>query len=132
HEQSTRTRRRTGDRGAARYRAGKPHAHRTFAPREVGADRDTPNTVIRMSLLGAAQIGTVEEAHRMRQLHCDSRSSRKMTLKGSPMSELLKRGDETRYDLGLLFTDGLPELDDSTGYRGAVAARAAGISYRQL
>lgn len=85
-----------------------------------------------MSLLGAAQIGTVEEAHRMRQLHCDSRSSRKMTLKGSPMSELLNRGDETRYDLGLLFTDGLPELDDSTGYRGAVAARAAGISYRQL
>ena len=31
-----------------------------------------------------------------------------------------------------LFTDGLPEYDDSVGYRGTVAARAAGISYRQL
>ena len=39
---------------------------------------------------------------------------------------------DERYDLGLLFTDGLPELDDQAGYRGAVAARAAGISYRQL
>jgi DNA-binding transcriptional MerR regulator len=44
----------------------------------------------------------------------------------------LSRSEETRYDLGLLFTDGMPEHDDSTGYRGAVAARAAGISYRQL
>ncbi len=44
----------------------------------------------------------------------------------------LSRNEETRYDLGLLFTDGMPELDDSTGYRGAVAANAAGISYRQL
>ncbi|MBO3664693.1 MerR family transcriptional regulator [Microbacterium stercoris] len=32
----------------------------------------------------------------------------------------------------LLFTDGLPELDPEAGYRGAVAARAAGITYRQL
>ncbi|WP_353809749.1 MerR family transcriptional regulator [Agromyces sp. SYSU T00194] len=47
------------------------------------------------------------------------------------MSEL-SRGDEARYDLGLLFTDGMPELEDDGGYRGAVAARAAGISYRQL
>jgi DNA-binding transcriptional MerR regulator len=47
------------------------------------------------------------------------------------MSEL-SRSDDSRYDLGLLFTDGLPELDDAAGYRGAVAARAAGISYRQL
>ena len=47
------------------------------------------------------------------------------------MSEL-SRSDDSRYDLGLLFTDGLPDLDDSTGYRGTVAARAAGISYRQL
>lgn len=47
------------------------------------------------------------------------------------MSEL-SPSDQTRYDLGLLFTDGLPEHDESTGYRGAVAARAAGISYRQL
>ncbi|WP_285116319.1 MerR family transcriptional regulator [Leifsonia sp. fls2-241-R2A-40a] len=47
------------------------------------------------------------------------------------MSEL-SREDGARYDLGLLFTDGLPEMDDVNGYRGAVAARAAGISYRQL
>jgi DNA-binding transcriptional MerR regulator len=47
------------------------------------------------------------------------------------MSEL-SRSSDSRYDLGLLFTDGLPDLDDDSGYRGAVAARAAGISYRQL
>jgi DNA-binding transcriptional MerR regulator len=47
------------------------------------------------------------------------------------MSELDRSG-RTRYDLGLLFTDGLPAHDDVVGYRGAVAARAAGISYRQL
>jgi len=48
------------------------------------------------------------------------------------MSEVSSRSESSRYDLGLLFTDGLPDLDDSLGYRGAVAARAAGISYRQL
>lgn len=42
------------------------------------------------------------------------------------------RSDEPRLDSGLLFTDGLPDLDGKTGYRGAEAARAAGISYRQL
>ncbi|WP_213816329.1 MerR family transcriptional regulator [Glaciihabitans sp. dw_435] len=47
------------------------------------------------------------------------------------MSEL-SRSEASRYDQGLLFTDGLPDLDDDSGYRGAVAARAAGISYRQL
>ncbi len=47
------------------------------------------------------------------------------------MSEL-NRSEESRYDLGLLFTDGMHDLDDSSGYRGAIAARAAGISYRQL
>lgn len=82
-----------------------------------------------MSLLGAVHIGTVEEAHWTRERYCDFDSA---TEKGSPMSELLNRGDDSRYDLGLLFTDGLPELDDTAGYRGAVAARAAGISYRQL
>lgn len=40
--------------------------------------------------------------------------------------------DGEQYQLGLLFTDGLPEMDDNAGYRGAVAANAAGISYRQL
>ena len=48
------------------------------------------------------------------------------------MSELNQRDDASRYGLGLLFTDGMPELDDNSGDRGAVAARAAGISYRQL
>ena len=40
--------------------------------------------------------------------------------------------DETRFDSDLLFTDGLPAMDDEVGYKGAVAARAAGITYRQL
>src|SRR6187431_2459799 len=40
--------------------------------------------------------------------------------------------DEPKFVADLLFTDGLPEHDDGTGYRGAIAARAAGISYRQL
>src|SRR3954453_21435331 len=44
----------------------------------------------------------------------------------------VNRSEESRYDLGLLFTDGLPDLDDGSGYRGAVAARAAGITDRQL
>ncbi len=35
---------------------------------------------------------------------------------------------EPRFATELLFTDGLPEMDDDTGYRGAVAARAAGIT----
>ena len=47
------------------------------------------------------------------------------------MSEVI-RSEESRYQDGLLFTDGLPELDDHAGYRGTIAARAAGISYRQL
>ncbi|MCU1579176.1 MAG: MerR family transcriptional regulator [Rhodoglobus sp.] len=47
------------------------------------------------------------------------------------MSEL-SRSEDSRYDLGLLFTDGMPDLDIDAGYRGAIAARAAGISYRQL
>src|SRR5215207_9701166 len=43
------------------------------------------------------------------------------------------RSDASRYAAEpVLFTDGMPEHDDATGYRGAVAARAAGISYRQL
>ena len=51
--------------------------------------------------------------------------------RGSAMREP-SRNEDSRYDLGLLFTDGMPELDDDAGYRGAIAARAAGISYRQL
>jgi DNA-binding transcriptional MerR regulator len=33
---------------------------------------------------------------------------------------------------GLLFTDDLPDLDEEIGYRGPIACRAAGITYRQL
>lgn len=40
------------------------------------------------------------------------------------------RDDASRF--GLLFTDGLPEEADAVGYRGAIAAEAAGITYRQL
>src|SRR5215207_5139071 len=40
--------------------------------------------------------------------------------------------DEPKFVADLLFTDGLPEMDDEVVYRGAVDARAAGISYRQL
>ncbi|MDY5128841.1 MerR family transcriptional regulator [Actinotignum urinale] len=32
----------------------------------------------------------------------------------------------------MLFGDPLPELDEETGYRGPVASKAAGITYRQL
>jgi len=42
------------------------------------------------------------------------------------------RPEDSRYDLGFLFTDGLPEMDPAAGYRGTVAAKAAGITYRQL
>lgn len=44
----------------------------------------------------------------------------------------VRSGGDDRSNSELLFTDGLPELDANAGYRGAVAARAAGISYRQL
>ena len=40
--------------------------------------------------------------------------------------------DAGRFEAGLLFTDGLPEESDAVGYRGAIAADAAGITYRQL
>ena len=33
---------------------------------------------------------------------------------------------------GMLFGDPLPELDINAGYRGPIACRAAGITYRQL
>ena len=47
------------------------------------------------------------------------------------MSEQDVPGD-AQFGAELLFTDGLPQMDDEVGYRGAVAARAAGITYRQL
>ena len=39
---------------------------------------------------------------------------------------------DSGYAVDLLFTDGLPQLDPEKGYRGAIAAKAAGITYRQL
>ncbi|WP_417506298.1 MerR family transcriptional regulator, partial [Microbacterium sp.] len=39
---------------------------------------------------------------------------------------------DPRFVPELLFTDGLPAMDDEVGYRGAVAARTAGLTYRQL
>lgn len=39
---------------------------------------------------------------------------------------------DSGYAVDLLFTDGLPQLDPDRGYRGAIAAKAAGITYRQL
>ncbi|SDM60762.1 MerR HTH family regulatory protein [Actinomyces ruminicola] len=37
-----------------------------------------------------------------------------------------------QHTQGMLFGDPLPQLDVNTGYRGPVACRAAGITYRQL
>ncbi|WP_156761116.1 MerR family transcriptional regulator [Microbacterium karelineae] len=39
---------------------------------------------------------------------------------------------DSGFAVDLLFTDGLPQLDPDMGYRGAIAAKAAGITYRQL
>lgn len=63
---------------------------------------------------------------------CGRNASPAQAWKANPMSEPRSSIEDSRYDLGLLFTDGLPDLDDNAGYRGAIAARAAGISYRQL
>ncbi|GAA4684187.1 MerR family transcriptional regulator [Frondihabitans cladoniiphilus] len=41
-------------------------------------------------------------------------------------------GSPSAYGQDVLFTDGMVELEDDHGYRGTAAARAAGISYRQL
>lgn len=44
----------------------------------------------------------------------------------------VNRSDNPRYEIDVLFDDGLPGRDENTGYRGAEAAKAAGITYRQL
>src|SRR6056300_1221156 len=36
------------------------------------------------------------------------------------------------YAQDLLFTDGMPIIEQEQGYRGNIAANAAGITYRQL
>ncbi|MDN4473303.1 MerR family transcriptional regulator [Demequina zhanjiangensis] len=35
-------------------------------------------------------------------------------------------------DQGVLFADGIADLDENAGYRGPIACKAAGITYRQL
>ena len=75
-----------------------------------------------MSLPPRVAVASVGYEHETFRMH--------RTTEGA-MSEL-SQNDDSRYDLGLLFTDGMPDLDDASGYRGAVAARAAGITYRQL
>ncbi len=78
-----------------------------------------------MSLPDGSTVGTVEAAGGIYP------GASILKLERLVMAELSSR-ENSRFDLGLLFTDGLPDIDDSAGYRGAVAARAAGISYRQL
>lgn len=41
-------------------------------------------------------------------------------------------GAVTVAEQQLLFSDGMPELDEEMGYRGPIACSAAGITYRQL
>jgi DNA-binding transcriptional MerR regulator len=77
-----------------------------------------------MSLSVAERAGTVNTSLGM---------DFKFNLKVRKTMAEVTRSENSRYELEpLLFTDGLPDLDDSSGYRGTVAARAAGISYRQL
>ena len=52
-------------------------------------------------------------------------------MKGEVMGVDRRPGSDT-HRVEPLFTDGLPKLDPAEGYRGAVAARVAGITYRQL
>ncbi len=40
--------------------------------------------------------------------------------------------ENTGFEDGMLFTDGLISQDPKVGYRGTAAAAASGISYRQL
>ncbi len=48
----------------------------------------------------------------------------------SGTSELAGRG-ESRMQ-GMLFGDALADIDEATGFRGPIACKAAGITYRQL
>lgn len=45
-------------------------------------------------------------------------------------SELAGRGESRGQ--GMLFGDALADIDDATGFRGPIACKAAGITYRQL
>ncbi len=48
------------------------------------------------------------------------------------MSSTGQAGQPRAGAQGMLFSDDLPTLDASAGYRGPIACRAAGITYRQL
>ena len=48
------------------------------------------------------------------------------------MTETAGQGLSIVGDQGILFDDGLTHLDENTGYRGPIACKAAGITYRQL
>lgn len=48
------------------------------------------------------------------------------------MTETPATGLSLVGDQGVLFDDGRPRFDDTTGYRGPIACKAAGITYRQL
>lgn len=47
-------------------------------------------------------------------------------------SQSTPASEAEEYSSDMLFTDGLPNVDSRTGYRGTAAASAVGISYRQL
>ncbi|WP_084073073.1 MerR family transcriptional regulator [Demequina sp. NBRC 110052] len=48
------------------------------------------------------------------------------------MAEDISRRTPVVVDQGVLFADGMAELDEDAGYRGPIACKAAGITYRQL
>lgn len=54
------------------------------------------------------------------------------TPSGEPSTALTDAPLAVSIDADLLFDDGLPRPNQNGGFKGATAARAAGISYRQL
>lgn len=48
------------------------------------------------------------------------------------MADLSADSPQLQHPQGVLFGETLPALDMSTGYRGPIACKAAGVSYRQL
>jgi DNA-binding transcriptional MerR regulator len=59
---------------------------------------------------------------------------RRVRSRGAGVTEQTERaqGGIPSQAQGLLFTEDLTELDEQAGYRGPIACRAAGITYRQL
>ncbi len=53
-------------------------------------------------------------------------------MSGTPESDAAARQRPSTRTQGLLFDEDLPDLDEAEGYRGPIACRAAGITYRQL